>query len=141
MVLLCIINDILDANISGVYMLELAQLENGYDVNKQELNLEYQELTDADIPTICAFLKKNPDITNLNLSHNNLTDKGTQLFINQTSISKLNLSHNDIGPEGARFLSEDKHLTILDVSFNHIGDDGAIYLSNNENLKVLYAHL
>ena len=120
-------------------MIELSQLENAYNAKKQRLDLQYMNLTDSDIPTICSFLKNNPEIGSLDLSDNEITDEGVRQFINQTSIERLTLRNNPVGPQAMAFLAQDRHINILDVSFTQIGDAGAQYLSTNPRLHALYA--
>jgi hypothetical protein len=85
----------------------LEQIENNL-YPKESLDLNYQDLTDNDMPDFLGALKKNTNIKCVNLYENQISDAGAiELATNQTLIS-LNLYGNQIGMIGATDLAPKK---------------------------------
>ena len=88
-------------------------------------------------------------LTSLNLSGNNITDKGVKLLsevlVNNNKLRRLNLNDNNITDKGVKLLSEglvnNNKLRSLNLSFNNITDKGVKLLSeglvNNNKLHSL----
>jgi len=108
-----------------------------YDSAKNELNLQDLNLSAADVPDICLFLKDHPNINNLNLKNNNIGDAGAILLARITTLKALNLRANNIGADGAKALADNSSLKWLNLRWNHIGDEGAIALSASASLEWL----
>jgi small GTP-binding protein len=60
----------------------------------------------------------------LNLSHNEIGDKGAKALANLAELSSLDLSHNAIGDKGAKALADLTGLSSLAVTGNKIGKVG-----------------
>lgn len=101
------------------------------------LNLSFQRLTDNDIPALCHFLRQHPEITNLNLSVNNIGSIGAKMLSDNHTLLSLNISWNNLGQEGAEAFKDNDTLTNLDISWNKIGDAGAEFLSKNHTITSL----
>ena len=88
-------------------------------IEKNCLNLSRQNLTDKDIPELTKFLFENPDITTLNLSLNNIGDRGIADFAerNQT-IVQLNFSGNNISDDGLAVFAY-KNQVVKQANFSH----------------------
>ena len=88
-------------------------------------------------------------LTSLDLSYNNITDKGvkvlSEVLVNNNKLRSLNLRGNNITDKGAKFLSEvlvnNNKLRSLNLSVNNITDKGVKFLSevlvNNNKLRSL----
>ena len=105
-------------------------------------------------PLGCVEIAKLFDIsksqlTSLNLSYNNITDKGvkvlSEVLVNNNKLHSLDLSGNNITDKGVKILSEvlvdNNKLRSLDLSVNNITDKGVKLLSeslvNNNKLRSL----
>jgi uncharacterized membrane protein len=95
-------------------------------VSGESLNLSRQYLTDADMPDIISFIHEFPEITRLDLSLNNIGDKGITDFSerNQT-VTNVNFAGNNISDHGVAVFAY-KNLAVKQVnfSFNPISDKG-----------------
>ncbi|CAF1540590.1 unnamed protein product [Adineta steineri] len=112
------------------------ELEQMIDQNKEKAYLRFygKNLTDDDMDIMAYYLlRNNTTLTELNLSTNQLGDKGAQAAAKalqkNTTLTKLYLNQNQIGDEGAQVLGEalqnNTTLTILMLGNNQIGDKGA----------------
>lgn len=72
----------------------------------EHLGLSYHQINDLDIPLICNFLIEHPEITHLDLSHNEITDIGAKALASNQSIQKLIVYGNSISEEGKKMLNE-----------------------------------
>lgn len=80
-----------------------------------------------------------PELIELHLGFNNITDKGIKYLNKFYNLSSLDLSGNQITDEGADVINKFfPKLKILDLSDNKIGSDGANYLSRIRSIKKLY---
>lgn len=86
-----------------IIMLTIAAIERKRC--EEQLTLSYLNITDSDIPLICNFLMVHPEITHLDLSHNQITDVGAKILASIQNIQELIIHHNQISEEGKRALN------------------------------------
>ena len=97
--------------------------------NQLGLNLDVDS---GALEHMCAALRENVHITNLDLSYNNFAGRGCAALAESLeanmAIRELSLRGNNMGDIGAKALSEaikkNSKLTRLDVSDNGIGEKG-----------------
>ena len=100
----------------------------------RKLNLEYTNITDADLGHISNLT----ELTELDISCNcHITDSGLQYIKNLTKLTMLNISDNSITDAGLQYIVYLTKLTKLNVSDTKITDAGIEYLIHLGNLKVL----
>lgn len=83
-------------------------------------------------------------LTSLNLSKNNIGDKGVyKIVAGMPHLKILNLSWNQISDKGAQYLlkSSFSYLSELHLQGNSIGNSGAIYLSDYKYTSIKYLNL
>ncbi len=102
-----------------------------------KLNLASKSLADGDIPALLLFLNQHPEIKELSLRLNSLTEKGAATLAANKTLTTLDISGNNIGVAGATALAANQTLTTLNVRHNKIGDAGAVALAANKLLKTL----
>lgn len=113
----------------------LKELESS--ITRKHLKLCAYNIKAADINGyIIPFLKRHPDITDLNLSGNAFGDEAVVL-LSSIALDTLNISFNDLTDVGAIAIAKNTHLNTLIISGNEIGDSGAIALAANTTLKKL----
>lgn len=110
-------------------------LESIQKQTSSEVDLSNFGLFDKDIPALCSAIKKNSNITFLNLGRNNLSSESSILLTEINQIKKLKLYQNNIDDTGIEQLVKNKNLEELDVSHNNISDNGATLIFNSESLK------
>lgn len=88
-------------------------LEQGFDLNNEKLLL------------LCNALNKNPHITNLELSDNDIEDSGAIILAELTNIKRLGLSGNHVGATGIGMLVKNTNLHRLGLGGIYI--DWSIY--------------
>lgn len=98
--------------------------QHSVDIPLTTLNLAGCNLTDEHVKIIANFLKKNPGITALDLSNNNISNVGAQELAANNTLLSLNLAKNNIGNSGALALAKNQKISNLNLSYNHIGDAG-----------------
>eukprot|EP00759_Apiculatamorpha_spiralis_P032149 PhF_6_TR33689/c0_g1_i2/m.49380 len=89
------------------------------------------------VKELVNVLKKNPNITSLELGDNNLGDEGVSLLSdslgNHGTLKSLDVQYNGIGRGGAqeiaRMLSTNSVLRTLDVQLNNLGKEGAALIA------------
>ncbi len=95
-------------------------------VSGETLNLSRQYLSDENMKEIINFIHRYPEITRLDLSLNNIGDKGISDFSekNQT-ITYVNFAGNNISDHGVAIFAY-KNLSVKQVNFafNPISDKG-----------------
>ncbi len=71
---------------------------------KNKLQLVNLAIFDADIPIILSILAAHPEITTVDLTANEITDKGLILLLSEAKLTFLNVNDNPIGDVGAKAL-------------------------------------
>jgi Ran GTPase-activating protein (RanGAP) involved in mRNA processing and transport len=107
--------------------------------------MPYRDITEA-----LLALKKNPDITELDLMYCDIDDNGARTLAEALKdyrfITELDLRQNKISDDGAIALAEalynnNHHLKTLRLGRNHIGDNGAMsfipYIYESRSLEKL----
>uniref|UniRef100_UPI00398EB9D2 NLR family CARD domain-containing protein 3-like n=1 Tax=Pristiophorus japonicus TaxID=55135 RepID=UPI00398EB9D2 len=116
----------------------LSQMMKSPDCKLQNLELERNDLTHKCCETLAFILSSNKMLTSLNLSNNNLGDRGICLLSPalkepQCRILKLNLSNNNLSfgswEELVSVLVTNQTLRELNVSNNRMGEAGLRTLS------------
>lgn len=108
--------------------------------SKPQLYLSYMNITDQEIEhQIIPFLKNHPEISELDVSNNKITDQGAEL-IAKMNLGYVNVRDNNIGAEGAKAFAANQSIRSLTISCNRIGDIGAKALAANPNFTTLYAN-
>ncbi|XP_077138053.1 dynein regulatory complex subunit 5 isoform X1 [Ranitomeya variabilis] len=111
--------------------------------------LHRSRVDDGKVRVLIRSLLNHPSLVHLNLSHNQISDRGARAIgklLNQSQLQTLNLCNNDIRPHGAQAiahaLTKNSILQILDLRLNHIGDEGGQALCNallqNNSLHTLH---
>lgn len=80
------------------------------------------------------LLAQSDQLSELNLSNCNLTDKGGQVLAGMQHLQKLFVGFNFISDSGAEALSKNTSLSELNLIMNEIHDQGAIALAQNKTL-------
>ncbi|XP_043558886.1 NLR family CARD domain-containing protein 3-like isoform X1 [Chiloscyllium plagiosum] len=122
---------------SGVKI--LSQVMTSPDCKLQNLELEKNDLTHKCCETLAFIMSSSRMLTNLNLSNNNLGDRGirilsTALKAAQCRVQTLNLSNNNLSigswEELVSVLITNQTLRELNVSSNRMGEAGLRTLSS-----------
>jgi len=136
------------------HMIKNIVLSNGIQIRRKILQdhsiyLADKGYDDMSCIILMSFFKVNEVLIYLNLSENNIRDKGTNALANILTISStlrcLELNHNKIGDNGAtslgKALTKNSILERLGLSNNLICDPGAESIASglgkNSTLKVL----
>jgi hypothetical protein len=102
------------------------------------LKLSAYNLNDDDIQIICDYLKTHPNITELDVSSNQINDVSAKLIAGIGTLQKLNISATQITNEGLIAISFMSALLSLEAYWlPSINDPAAIALSGSESLRVL----
>lgn len=112
-------------------------LDNQNLSNFECLDLSGCDITDDDIPELCEFLLKNPNIKSLLLTDNKISDKGVILLSQNSTIVTLSLGLNQIGNEGTKALSQNPNIVSLCLYGNKIDNEGARWLTKNPILTYI----
>lgn len=99
-------------------------------------SLTYCSLEDPSVQVLAAMLKRNANITALDLSHNLIGPAGAKHLmegmLENHSVRRVTLDYNEIGDEGVVYLSSALrshfHVTELNLASNGIGDAGVVAL-------------
>jgi hypothetical protein len=83
--------------------------------------LDNRGLLDSDIPDLVVELKNIPKLISLDLTRNNIRNKGAK-DLAVLALRELNIHNNSVGDEGALFLLKSPTLRWLDISKNNISD-------------------
>ncbi|XP_067897770.1 protein NLRC3-like [Heterodontus francisci] len=136
------------ANIKDCGLKILTEVMQRRDCKLQNVKLDGNNLTPKSCEQLAAVLKVNHSIIFLDLSDNNIQDKGVGLLCNalkdeQCALQILSVGGNKLTPscceELASVLGSNKTLVELDLSNNRIGENGLRKLSEalkNENCKL-----
>ncbi|HHF7398170.1 TPA: gamma-glutamyl-gamma-aminobutyrate hydrolase family protein [Legionella anisa] len=124
-------------------MISLAELTDllANDTASNVLDLSNKNLTTAEVNNyIIPFLKEHPEITELNLSNNNIDENGARILL-ESKLRKLNLSRNKLGEMSPFTIN--KNITRLDLSDNSITetDFQELLKSNLEALNLSHCGL
>ena len=99
------------------------------------LNLKGFEINDEDLKELLQFC---PDLNQLFINSNRITDKGLAHLAAHKNLQTLNLSGCDkITDEGLAHLAAHKNLQTLDLSWCKITDEGLAHLAAHKNLQTL----
>lgn len=98
------------------------------------LNLSNQSITDNDIDELLPLIES---ISTLDLSFNNISERGARNLSKNTTLKNLYLLENNIRDDGAKAFAKNTTLTTLNLVGNFIGNDGAKALAKNTTLKKL----
>ena len=122
----------------------------GTGLNLTNLDLSYNDITNACATCIAEAIKVNKTLTTLDLSFTGISDAGATCIAEAIKVNKtltnLYLRRNDISDAGATCIAEaikvNKTLTTLDLSENRIRDAGATCIAEaikvNKTLTNLY---
>ncbi|KAM3930702.1 dynein regulatory complex subunit 5 [Leptodactylus fuscus] len=99
--------------------------------------LHRSKVDDDKVRVLIRSLLDHPCLVHLDLSHNQISDRGVRAIaklLNQSQLRILNLCNNNICPHGAQAiahaLSKNNTLQIVNLRLNHIGDEGGQALCN-----------
>lgn len=118
-------------------------------VKNQTLDLSGSGLEDKNMPAIVDFLKKNPQITIVNLGYNGkLTGVGLVPLASITSLKELNLERNykdcpnnkcigGLEAKDVALFANHKSLTKLNLMMHSVGDGGAEQLAQSNSITDL----
>lgn len=106
---------------------------------QQHPEITVLDLSDNDVGASGAtMLANNSRLASLNLRGNtNITTVGIIALAKNTTLTNLNLSHANVTDEDAKILAQNSKLKSLDVGWNSIGDAGASALAENTTLQSL----
>lgn len=106
-------------------------------VNESKLDLNKKDIFDNDVPLVRDFLLKNPQINNVCLRYNHLTEEGIKLLAHVSSIKHLDISDNHLGPKGAKIIATTMlQLESLHIGNNNIGMEGTIAITQLQEYKL-----
>ncbi|XP_076757286.1 uncharacterized protein LOC143427239 [Xylocopa sonorina] len=105
-------------------------------------------LQDIDIPALLIFLRKNQNITRLNLASNNITDPGfinlIDHFLLHKNVQELDIGNNNIANIGINYMlkvGNNLELRNLNLRANKFGDQAsknvALFLLKNTHMQSL----
>lgn len=103
----------------------------------KRLSLTDRGLTDEDVIQLVDTLSHNPNITELDVSDNNISNTGAKILASLSTVSSLNVSANNIGSDGCLELAK-SNLQSLDISANPV-EDGIAAFSETASLQELIA--
>ncbi|XP_075705033.1 dynein regulatory complex subunit 5 [Rhinoderma darwinii] len=117
--------------------------------NLKVFRLHRSEVDDQKVRVLIRSLLHHPTLVHLDLSHNQICDRGARAvgkLLNQSQLQILNLCNNKIRAPGAQAiahaLTKNNTLRILNLRLNHMGDEGGQALCNallqNTSLEVLH---
>ncbi|XP_056410587.1 dynein regulatory complex subunit 5 [Hyla sarda] len=105
--------------------------------NLKVFRLHRSKVDDNKVRILIRSLLDHPSLVELDLSHNQISDRGARAvgkLLNQSRLQTLNLCNNNIRPPGAQAiahaLTTNSCLQVLNLRLNHIGDEGGQVLCN-----------
>ena len=117
----------------------------------KSLHLNWSNIDDDKIRLFISQILNHPSLTELDLSHNLISDRGCRAigkFLNgHSKLESLNLCNNQIRAQGgqaiAHALTKNNTLKFLDLRLNRLGDDGgqAIAKSLCKNMSLVRLNL
>lgn len=106
------------------------ELFHNYKSSSDRLNLSDKDLTSNDVTQrVIPFLRANPQIRRVNLSHNLIGDDGAIDLAHYVKLDELDVSNNYIGDMGAIALANCKNIGVLNLGDNHITETGELALN------------
>ncbi|XP_018408760.1 PREDICTED: T-complex-associated testis-expressed protein 1-like [Nanorana parkeri] len=117
--------------------------------NLKVFRLHKSKVDDDKARILIRSLLDHPSLVHLDLSHNQISDRGARAIgklLNQSQLQIVNLCNNNVCPHGAQAiahaLSKNSILKMLILWLNHIGDEGGQALCNallhNSTLMTLH---
>ncbi|KAG9465554.1 hypothetical protein GDO78_018099 [Eleutherodactylus coqui] len=112
--------------------------------------LHRSKVDDDKVRVLIRSLLDRPSFVHLDLSHNQISDRGARAvgkLLNQSQLQVLNLCNNNVRPHGAQAiahaLTKNSTLQILNLRLNHIGDEGGQALCNalQQNTSLQKIHI
>jgi hypothetical protein len=107
------------------------------DQNLTKLDLSGRELNDSDIAILGEAFKTNTYLTALNLSNNQIGDKGAEALSEMSQLEVLDVSENLIRDKGVEALSKLAYLSRLILRHNLVGDKGVEALAKHTHLTTV----
>lgn len=113
------------------------------------LDLSFAGLNDDDMPAIVNFLKKNPEVSKLNLSGNEeLSGKSFVPLASIASLKEIDLSRNSkhcdndvcfggLNAQEAQAFAKSETIKSLDLTMHSIGNEGAKAFAKNKSIQEL----
>ncbi|KAM5165545.1 dynein regulatory complex subunit 5 [Mantella aurantiaca] len=105
--------------------------------NLKVFRLHRSKVDDDKARILIRCLLDHPSLVHLDLSHNQISDRGARAIgklLNQSRLQILNLCNNNLCPHGAQAiahaLSKNSTLSTLNLRLNHMGDEGGQALCN-----------
>lgn len=95
-------------------------------LSRSKLNLSGRDLTDKDIPAVIHFLRQNPGVKEIDLSHNHIGDLGLSDFAERNmTVVHANFLGNMITDNGITlFASKNQSILRANFAYNLISDEG-----------------
>ncbi|XP_075056881.1 dynein regulatory complex subunit 5 [Mixophyes fleayi] len=118
--------------------------------NLKVFRLHRSKVDDEKVRVLIRSLLDHPSLVHLDLSHNQISDRGARAvgkLLNQSQLQILNLCNNNVRPHGAQAiayaLSKNNNLSSLNLRLNRIGDEGGQALCNAllQNTSLVTLHL
>ncbi|XP_053568795.1 dynein regulatory complex subunit 5 [Bombina bombina] len=112
---------------------DCTSLANTFKVlrNLKVFSLQKSKVDDEKARILIRMLLDHPSLIHLDLSHNQISDRGSRAvgkLLSQSKLQILNLCNNNIHAHGAqsiaRALAKNTSLTSLNLRLNHMGDEG-----------------
>ena len=116
-----------------------------YNTTLKVLDMRFNSICERGALAMAESLEQNTTLSVLNMSGNSVGWGAIALLKYNTTLTELYISHNQISEEGCQEMAEVlKHnatLTVLDISMNSLGFEGALamaeMLKHNKTLEVL----
>ncbi|XP_063774875.1 dynein regulatory complex subunit 5 [Pseudophryne corroboree] len=118
--------------------------------NLKVFKLNKSKVDDDRARVLIKSLLDHPSLVHLDLSHNQISDRGARAvgkLLNQSQLQILTLCNNNVRSHGAQAiayaLSRNNTLSTLNLRLNHIGDEGGQALLNAllQNTSLVNLHL
>lgn len=117
--------------------------------NIQALTITNNNIDAGEAEYIAAMISKNKKLHNLDLSYNELGDRGAEIIVgalkNNNNIQKINLESNSISNENILIsLLENDKLEELNINSNNINNEGAVKIlemvESRKNIRIQFAN-
>ena len=110
-------------------------------ITNNSLNLSECGLRDKDVPIILDFLASHKNISELDLSWNDIIDQGLVMLAANTTLHSLNLNapiYNHINPKAVGAFA--RNTTLKTLYLSGLSNEAAILLAKSNTLTKLVAH-